>query len=351
MIYLLIYALLIFLCITARRSAERRAAAKVAWVGLFLFSAFRWEVGCDWFSYQSLFDRTADGLIPPAFWGFEQSWHWSNVLIAQMGLNFAWVNVVTSAIFFIGAYALARRSGDPLLFLTVLFPFLILGMAMSGIRQGAAIGFLCLAFVAFLDRRPLRFGIMIVLGTTFHSSAMVFALLLPLCIGRYTKKRIVLAGLLALPGAFLLSRSDAADTALLRYVNTGLEAAGAWFRTGLLAMLGLYFLFSLRLRWKRISPVDYPLVSLGAMMMVATAPLVTFSSVIADRIGYSLIPIAALIVARISYVAPPRNLLLHVGIPMLVLSTAFTVWSAFSGQFQGCYLPYSSWILGLPNYW
>lgn len=350
MTYLLIYALLIFLCITVRDASQRRVAAKVAWVGLFFFSAFRWEVGCDWFSYRGIFYRTADGLISPAFWGLEQSWHWSNMLIAQMGLHFAWVNVVTSAIFFTGSYALARRSGDPLLFLTVLFPFVILGMAMSGIRQGAAMGFLCLAFVAFLDRRPLRFGIMIVLGTTFHTSTLSFVLLLPLCIGAYTQKRVVLACLAAVPGGFFLSGTAAADTALLRYVDTGLEAAGAVFRTGLLAMLGLYFLFSLRPRWKRVSPVDYPLVSIGAMMLVANALLVPFSSVIADRTAYSLSPIAALVVARISHVVSPRNARLPLGTIMLLLFTSFAVWSAFSAQFQSCYLPYSSWILGVPNY-
>ena len=61
---------------------------------------------------------------------------------------------LSSAIFFLGVHVLARRQPDPLGFLVLLFPILIINMPMSGIRQGAAIGLLCIAFVAFIDRRP-----------------------------------------------------------------------------------------------------------------------------------------------------------------------------------------------------
>ena len=146
--------------------------------------------------------------------------------IQSKGLPYPVANIASSAVFFLGVHVLARRQPDPLGFLVLLFPILIINMPMSGIRQGAAIGLLCIAFVAFIDRRPLWFAFWVVLAAGFHTSVLIFMLLLPVATGKYTRNRLLLAAFLAIPGAFALASGEAGELATSRYIGTGTDAAG-----------------------------------------------------------------------------------------------------------------------------
>ena len=155
----------------------------VVLAALFVFSAFRYQVGCDWsgYYYQYLgaanFDWSSVTEIREPIWWVILGW------IQSMGLPYPVANIASSAVFFLGVHVLARRQPDPLGFLVLMFPILIINMPMSGIRQGAAIGLLCIAFVAFIDRRPLWFAFWVVSAAGFHISVLIFMLLLPVATG------------------------------------------------------------------------------------------------------------------------------------------------------------------------
>lgn len=317
--------------------------------GLFLFSAFRYRVGCDWSGYYFQYDIAANfnwstltEIQEPVWWAV-LAW------INAVGLPYPVVNIVSSAIFFLGVHILAKRQPDPLGFLILLFPILIINMPMSGIRQGAAIGLLAIAFVSFIDRRPVWFILWVLLATGFHASALIFMLLLPLTFGSYTKKRLLFAILLALPGAFLLASSTAGDLAESRYVGTGMDAAGAVFRVGTLGVSALYFFLFLRRKWVSTWPLDYGLASIGAIGMGLMTLIIPISTVIGDRLGYYLIPLQAIIFARIPFLRLQRNAAFHAALPYIGLLFVFFVWSQLSSLFAQCYVPYQTWIFGFPG--
>ena len=317
--------------------------------GLFLFSAFRYEVGCDWGGYY--WQYVSAGYIGLEGALIDREPLWWLILHGQhlMGLQYPWANVVSSGIFFGGVHVLARRQLDPLAFLILLFPILIVNMPMSGIRQGAAIGLTCVAFAAFIDRKPVSFAAWIVIAAGFHSSALILLLLTPLAGGQYSYTRLTGAALLAIPSALLLLAGDSGQMAVDRYVNTGVDAAGAAFRVGILSLSGLYFFLFLRRYWVDEFPEDYALASVGSIGMVVMMALVLVSTVIADRFGYYFIPIQTMIFARIAYLPLQSSRALHATLPYLGLILVFTVWSLLSGHFQGCYLPYNSWLFGFPG--
>jgi len=271
--------------------------------------------------------------------------HW----IQNMGWPYPVANVASSAIFFVGVHVLARRQPDPLGFLVLLFPILIINMPMSGIRQGAAIGLLCIAFVAFIDRQPLRFAFWVALAAGFHASALVFILLLPLAMGRYTRNRLLLGAILAIPGTLVLASGETGEVAVSRYVGTGIDATGAAFRVGILGLSALYFFLFLRKKWLRLCPYDYSLAIIGSIGMAFAIFLIPISTVVGDRFGYYLIPIQAMILARVPFLQFRSNAALHSALPYLVLLVVFTVWSLRSWHFQQCYIPYQSWIFGFPG--
>lgn len=341
-LFLLRYAL-------AGRSGARKQIYAVALLGLFLFSAFRYQVGCDWSGYYfqyagaANFDWSTLTRIQEPIWWAILAW------INESGLPYPVANVISSAVFFVGVHLLARRQPDPLGFLVLLLPILIINMPMSAVRQGAAIGLICISLTAFIDRRPLKYAIWVLLAAGFHSSAIIFMLLLPVASGQYTRYRIVLAAVFALPGAYFLAASEAAEAATSRYIDTGIDAAGAAFRVGILGLSALYFFAIVRKKWISAFPRDYSLVSVGALGMTLAFLLVPISTVISDRFGYYLIPIQSMIFARIPFLPFRRNATLHSAAPYLALLFIFTVWSQLSYHFEHCYIPYQTWIFGFPG--
>lgn len=347
--YVTIFGLMVLLRYALmRRPKARSQIYPVLLLSLFVFSAFRFEVGCDWLGYLNQWEIQKSSTARMALLRVEPVW-WSMMQGPQsVGLPYPWLNVTSSAIFFLGIHVLAKRQPDPLSFLILLFPILIINMPMSGIRQGAAIGIMCFAFSAFIDKRLFRFSAWTLLAAGFHNSAIIFLLLIPLVGGNYTKKRLLMAAVLSIPGGLAIFGGDAATGAVNRYVGTGYDAAGAAFRVGLLLVSGLGYFVFLRKKWKRTFPRDYKIVSVGALIMCAAIVLVPISTIIADRIGYYFIPIQTMIFARIPYLPIRKSRALLTALPYLALGLLFAVWTAFSELFAQCYVPYQSWVFGLP---
>lgn len=349
MIYLSLFNIFLFLRLAAQRVATRSFWYWVVLATLFVFVAYRFEVGCDWSGYYMQYELMRGRDLQTALELREPAW-WVLVYFTQSaGLAYPWLNVFSALVFFGGAHTLARRQPDPLAFLILLFPVLIINIPMSALRQATAIGLICVALTSFVDRRLLRFVFWTLLASGFHSSAGVFFLLAPLVRGAYTKKRLALAGFLALPGTYLIASGGDVEVAASRYLDTGVDAFGAAYRAGVLFLSGLLFVLFLRREWWRRFPDDYKLASLGAMMMLATFPLVAVSTVIADRIGYYFIPMQAMIFTRIPYLTHGQRGRLLTVAPYLGLSLVLVVWTMTSQLFSQCYVPYQTWLFGFPD--
>lgn len=350
MIYLTIFNGLLFMRATMRAALRRRA--EIYWpllVGLFIFSAFRFEVGCDWTGYLHQYNIQLGSNLQNALGRSDPLW-WALIELQQLlGLPYPWMNVLSSAIFFFGAHVFARRQPDPVAFLLLIFPVLIINLPMSGIRQGAAIGLMFLAFSAFLDRSLWRFAMWTLGASAFHASAAVFLLLSPFVWGNYSRERLLIGALLAVPGAWLLFGTEDASVAATRYIDTGVDAAGAAFRGAAITLAGMFFLFFLRRLWLRSFPVDYKLAQIGSLIMLMIVLLVPVSTVIADRLGYYLIPIQAMIFARIPFLPIQHDRAVYIAGPYVGLLALFAVWTQTSRLFELCYLPYQNWLFGFPE--
>lgn len=313
----------------------------------FLFVAFRFQVGCDWSGYLKQFYQgnafeVGDQARDPLWWALMS-------LVRGLGLPYPWLNVISAAIFFTGSHILARKQPDRFAFLVLLWPILIINITMSGIRQAAAIGILCIAFTAFIEQRTFRFVVLVLLASGFHNSAMIFLLFVPLVQGDYSRARIAIAGLLAVPGGLLLVTTTAADVAVSRYVGTDVDAAGAWARVALVAVSGLLFLGILRQPWRNSKAKDYKLMHIGSLAMIGLPILLPLSSVIADRLAYYFVPLQAIIFSRIPFLPFGRLKSFYAIIPYVLLGVTLLVWISVSFHFQQCYEPYQTWLFGMPN--
>lgn len=338
------------------QSNSRKSYTKIyyfVFFGLFLFSAFRYEVGCDWFSYINMFEKGAS--LDIFSWSFIQrerdQLFWILIIwLNNMNIPYPFINVISSAIFFTGVHILARRQPSPLSFLVLLFPFLIINMPMSGIRQGAAIGLICIALVAIIDKRPKHFLLWVFLATGLHVSALVFLALLPFATGRYTNAKYTiakytLAALLTALVVIVLFYTGSVTRVTNVYIeDVDRQAFGAPYRIGMLTLTALYFFLFAKKKWQQNFPQDYEIIKLSALGMILLIFLVPVSSIISDRYGYYLILFQAMIFARLPYLPFKSNQLLYCILPYLGLLCTFVYWTESSYHFNKCYLPYANWI-------
>lgn len=339
MIYLFVYfLLLLFGSISRRNVSFRRALYYFCLIGLFLFVGFRYKVGCDWSGYLNIFE-----LARHETRGSEVAFWYVNKLLHYFELEYPYINIVAAFVFFLGLHALAKRQPDPLSVLILAFPILILELAMSGIRQAIAVGFLCFAYNAFVDSRLLGFILFVMVATSFHSSAMVFLLLAPFMRGELSVRRVALGALLALPGLYFFLTSATFETYSQRYIGTASDAAGAPLRSGLLALTGVAFLWFLNRKWKAQSIRDYKLVKISSYMMTATLPLSLFSSVSGDRIGFYLYPVQLVVLARLPLVVHGQYSTAVAFAPYAAGAFFLIIWTQLSSLFERCYLPYQIW--------
>ncbi len=347
MLYLALYGGLVFGGVLSSGQRQLRSFCFFLFsVLLFCFVAFRYEVGCDWSGYAGNYELARYWSIPEALEFGREAAYW--LLLTQLhffGLEYPYLNLIMAIPFFWGLIALAKRQPDPLAFLILSFPILIINMPMSAIRQSAAIGFVCLAILAFQDRRLIRYVGLVGAGALFHTSAIVFLALAPFVKLRLTRGTLFLAGILLLPGAYFML-SDTVEFYTDRYVGTGIDAAGAVYRAGMLAIVGAYFLVALRSAYRERFPAeDYQIVLIGASSMVGTLALAPISTVISDRFGYYLAPIQLIILARLPWLVPRDGQgQLITAAPYLALGAVLVYWTQNSWIFNLCYLPYQTWL-------
>jgi len=318
---------------------------------LLLFSAFRFEVGCDWDNYFTIHLQTQLPLEQIWFRVLTEPLHVAiSKILHFFDLSYLWMMVISSAIFFYGVNKLAKRSPDPLGFIILLFPILIMNMPMSAMKQGSAIGVLCLAFIAFFDGKLLKYILLVVLAAGFHPSAIIFLALILFVRAPLTNKRLLAALLLSIPFLGILSLTSLAETASTRYVNGPAESAGALFRIGMLALTASVFFIFFNKKYKKFSTSEYKFMYLSSIMMLGCFLILPISSVIADRLGYYLIPMQAFFFVSIPALKNVQFRVFWTAWPYLMLSTVFIFWTSFSFHFSHCYMPYTSWLMGVPNF-
>jgi hypothetical protein len=310
---------------------------------LFAFVAFRYEVGCDWSGYQINYEAAQYMTAEDAVTGSEPGYWLLLTQLNSLGFEYPYLNVLMAILFYWGLARFASLEPDPLAILILAFPVLIINLAMSGIRQGGAAGFICLAFIAFRQRRIIAYVATVLVASLLHTSAISFLALTPFIKFPLRWPTLIASAVLILPGAYSVL-AEAIGFYSERYVGSGVDAAGALYRSGMLAAVGGYFLLALTPVWRDRFSADYQLALIGCWIMLGTLAVVPFSSVISDRFGYYVTPIQLMIMARIPYLVEGRDRLLFSVTPYAALGLALVIWTSYSTLFAQCYLPYKTWL-------
>jgi hypothetical protein len=350
MIYLVLYvALILSVLMAAGRSPSTRALVGVWATFLLVFVGLRRWVGCDFTSYMHIWKFIQFTDANEAIQVTEPGFAVLTLLLQYMELEYYTVNLVAAAVFMFGLKKFAHRHPNPLAIIALSFPILIIHLAMSGVRQAIAIGFIMLAIGAFLDRRRLAFLLFVLLAASFHYSALLFLPLLAAINRSPSLHGLALAYLVAV-GLISYAAPASVEVYQTRYLvadGAGPVATGGPVRALLVTVAGLLFFCLLRRPWQQKFPSDYNLTRFLAVFTMLLLPISAVSTVIGDRVAYYLMPTQLAIFARVPYLGLPPSLSRLVSVaPYLLLLGFLIAWLYASPLVEVCYLPYDNYLFG-----
>jgi len=311
---------------------------------LLWFMGARNQVGCDWWGYLHRFAITQlDQRISALIKNFDEPGFWLlTKFVRENDLSYMWLNMFASMIMLTCFVVFCRAHRDSLMILALLFPVVIVQLAMSGIRQGLAVGFLMVASVAWMRGSRLRTAFWIAVGAQFHTSVIMFLPIAALAGREVTTKWLFGSAVVLGPVAVMLL-GDRFETYSDRYLdNSDITSSGALIRYVLLLIPAIFFL-QYRRRLQSAFPDSFELMRLTTAITFSLIPVAIFSSILLHRVIYYVMPLSILTFVALARVAfPSLNRGLVFALPVLVYGSYQTLWFLSSRHANSCYLPYQN---------
>ena len=341
--YLGVYVGLVLTKFGAGRSTISTPILAFWAIVLTVFVGSREWVGCDFSGYLLRFNFYQKVPFETVSGNAESGFLALNYLVINMGLGYPWLNFFAAVIFFGCAVAFVLKRGDPLSILALMFPVLIVQLAMSGLRQALAVALLMLAWNAFVSRRRVWTLALILAASLFHASAIVF-LPMVLLIGRQVSTvTLGLAAVVAMPAVFYLI-GERADVYQGRYIESENESLGAIFRVALTVITsGMFELY--RRAYETEYPEDFQLMRAFSLFGLGVGLLFFISTLAAHRMNYYVMPVQLVMLSRLPRIMSDNrpNLALDVA-PYVVYGMYIVVWMGLSRHASLCYDPYNSYL-------
>jgi hypothetical protein len=330
------------------RLRQRGEAMTMFWVGwaiMTLMIGLRFHVGVDWANYQTIWrnagNQTLGQLLvtyrnDPVFYSL--AWGLKNG-----GLPFWSLMLVCATVFTFGLFRYSRLQPNPWLAVTVAVPYLVIVVAMSGVRQATALGFVFLALIAFSEERTKAFLWWMLCAVLFHASAIIIFCFAGLS---FAKNRFQAGALIALSlvvAFFMLSSTFSKYSS--DYVAQSISSAGTLYRIGMTLLAALLF-FLLRNRLQ-ITPREHSLWRNMSLFAVASIPafLLFRSSTAIDRLLIFAYPLQIGVLAHTPFAATDklRDRVLITAAFVLYLASILFVFLNYAVN-RHPYLPYRSYL-------
>ncbi len=347
MIYGAILLVLSLLSLADQKSQRSVYGAVLAF--LFLFMGWRYEVGCDFRGYLNRFESvspTADPLI--YLERTEGAFLFLSALIRTSGWHYLWLNVISTALILAGFIVFLRIFVRPMTMLATMFPIAILQLSMSGLRQAIATAMLMAATSSFIKGHRLATALLIIFGSQFHTSVLIF---LPLAFvaGRTISiARLIGAAILLTPVALYLMGSQVKEYSnqYIQQIYGEVSSGGAIFRYFFVLVPAVIFLINWN-KFKSMMAYDinrFNLFAAFAAVIIVLMPLAIISSLALHRMTFYVFPFAVAMLVYQSYVYKIYPIMEKIHIPLIMALVYFFFWSILSRHSTDCYIPYQSYL-------
>ena len=320
-------------------------AAWIFFVLLFtLVIGYRVEVGGDWGSYLGYLERVRYYPFLEIFELGDPGYQVINWLSNRLESGIWGVNLFCGLVFSFGLSVFSRSLPRPWLSLTVAVPYLLTVVAMGYSRQAVALGFAMLGLVFLGRKQSFWFVFWVVLGATFHKSAV---LLLPIAALASTRNRYLTAfwvGLIAVLAYAVLLQDDV-DNLYQNYVVAEYQSQGALIRTAMnLVPAVILLVWQRRFKLTEGELALWRWFAIIALVMVGVL-VATPATTAVDRMGLYLLPLQLFVFARLPEAwgrdRDERSRLVLAIVAYYAL--VHFVWLNFASHAQ-YWLPYRNWL-------
>lgn len=304
------------------------------------FSGFRYEIGPDWIGYQYIYEDYLDIPLADIFSRSEPGFYLLNKLSEFLGFGLQGVIFTTALIFLFGCFSYARTTASPWLAIAVVMPYLVFVVSMSGIRQGAAIGFGFFMFSRWANSSAIEKLLLIALAVSFHNSAVIFVLFLVLTLKQGYVARLTLSAAVVLAVIFGLDTTNSTERYRSVYVAENLVSGGAFFHVLLIAFpSALYLFYRKQLTAKGLADSN---VFFASIFTLALMPLLVVSSTGVDRLTLYFSFVQLWVYPAILRAGVIEKSMTRAAVAALVISI-FAVYFFF-GTHASSYIPYKNML-------
>jgi len=340
LIYWLMFWLPLVGVISPKRMVEPQA--RIMFVGVCaiftMLIGLRDVVGGDWVNYLPLFENISTWNFSWVLESKDVGYVLLNWLVAQAGGSIYEVNLFCAAIMMTGTYRFCRSMPNPWLALLVAVPYLLIVVGMGYTRQAVALGCAMFGFVSLNRGRPVSFIASVVLGATFHSSAV---LLIPIAGFASSRQPIWRAAWIAsiFAIAYILLLQSETDVLWASYVTSNqMHSYGAVERISMNVVATIpLLLFGKRLIADAYTRRLWMLISCLALVCL---PFVFLASTAVDRLALYLLPLQLFVFSHLPNLT--RNATARTGIVAGIVAyyaAVQFVWLNFALERNG-WVPY-----------
>lgn len=339
------YFAMLLIPFIASFSGQKADSNRDFWLALYfvmllLFVGLRDQVGPDWQAYEWNYQRAE--MLP---WGDivhqrEPGFFFLEKVSSLLGWDIHGVNFLCALLFLSGIFMYARQTVNPWLAITMVVPYLIFIVGMSGIRQSAAIGLMFLMLASW-PKTGLLFKVSLILtAMSIHSSAILLFTFLVVRNDRYLLLRLLVAGVIALISASAITESAAFARYSQTYIEKDVESTGALVQVALSTFPALIFLI-FRKKIRSRSGLSQQ-VELGVLMAVMALLLVPLSTTGVSRAALYLSFVQMWVYPAFVYANANRTFATFAA--GMISIAVFFIYFLFGTHAFG-YLPYQSVIL------
>lgn len=263
-----------------------------------LLVGYRFQVGGDWENYGQYLDAVQGyGLLDVLDLG-DPGFMLVNWLSVQLDWGLVGVNLLTAPLVAYGLAKFCRHLPRPWLALAISVPYLLIVVAMGYSRQGVALSCAMLGLVALTRRQRIAFVGWVILGATFHKTAV---LLLPIAALIQARGRWWTMTWIAVvsAAAYVVLLSDTAEALYENYVLAEYQSQGALVRLLMNAVPAVFLLWNEK-RF-RLGAAELSLWRWFARISILLLVLlwITGASTALDRIGLYMLPLQLVVFARL----------------------------------------------------
>ena len=316
---------------------------------LTLFVGFKDNVGTDWFPYLRLFNKLSEISLFEIFSNKSYSENISySVLMwlsSKLNLGIYGVNLFLGFIFSLSLVIFCNHFPRPYLGLLVSFPFIVIVVGMGYGRQGVALAFLMLALLNIYNNKKLLFTLLILIGSTFHQSLIMFLPFLVLSFN-YNKFALILLSIVLFPIIYIFYFQNYFQEMINLYIVSNYESKGALIRLLLNLIPSIIFiLFKNEFKINNIEKNTWLIFSILNIILFILYFFITGSAAL-DRISIYLTPIQIVVFTYLPEILSKKRYLNKLIVFNIVLFYVIIlyVWINFSVNSVN-WIPYKNILL------